>query len=56
MIKIKGKNNSKYTDALIYSYVYSAREYSNNSIKHFFELLDLDSDLFNHLYRYSCAK
>ncbi len=50
MIKIKGKNNSKYTDALIYSYVYSAREYSNNSIKHFFELLDLDSDLFNHLY------
>ena len=50
MIKVEGENKTKYSDAIIYSYVYSAREYAVFSLKHFFDLLNINKDAFNHLY------
>ena len=49
MIKVEGENKTKYSDAIIYSYVYSAREYAIFSLKHFFDLLNINSDAFDHL-------
>ncbi len=61
MIKVEGENKTKYTDAVIYSYVYSAREYAIFSLKHFFDLLNINKTAFNHLYNtdiiidYNCS-